>query len=328
MKRRLSLFFLCLGLQAQNFTFINPDCIIIFTFTAAGQTSPTSPNAGFDNRSTGCTTWVVNYTNSGFSALSVALQSAANSGGTPGSYSNGFPVQQTVLAGNNPMTNLTAGFVQVIGYNAWVRVTLASKTGTGVINGAAYGYRIPSAGLTPAGTTNVAITSPIGQQAMATSVSVAVASDQSDVPTNIDKYGGAAVTLGQKVMASSMPVAIASNQSAIPTTSAPSVACPNQALFNLSGSGNTQIVAASGSTKIYICHISFATGAPEDVKLTTGTGSNCASGTADLTGLYKSVSAIALDQELAPIITAASQALCISQSAVQALGGIVIYGQQ
>lgn len=105
-----------------------------------------------------------------------------------------------------------------------------------------------------------------------------------------------------------------------------SFACTNQASFNLSGSGNTQIVALSSSKNIRVCHISFSTTATEDIKFTNGTGSNCASGTADVTGLYKSVQSMALDfRNTSPLIVPVSNALCINQSATQALGGIVIY---
>jgi hypothetical protein len=72
--------------------------------------------------------------------------------------------------------------------------------------------------------TNVAqwggVATTLGQKAMAASVPVVIASDQSDVPVNLHKIGGAAYVLGQAVMASSAPVVIASNQTPIPVTPA------------------------------------------------------------------------------------------------------------
>ena len=104
--------------------------------------------------------------------------------------------------------------------------------------------------------------------------------------------------------------------------------CTNQASFNLTGSGNTQIIAASGATTIRICHLSFSTTAAEDIKVTRGTGSDCGTGTNDVTGLYKSVQGLALDfQPSAALRGAASGAICLNQSAVQNLGGIVIFAQ-
>jgi hypothetical protein len=106
------------------------------------------------------------------------------------------------------------------------------------------------------------------------------------------------------------------------------LSCPNQALFNLSGSGNTEIIPLSGSLVPYICSIYFSTTASEDVKLVVGTGANCAGAPADLSGLFKSILGLALDPNSAngPIRGVAANAICLNQSAVQALGGIVTYG--
>jgi len=52
----------------------------------------------------------------------------------------------------------------------------------------------------------------VGQKTSANSIPVVIASDQSDVGINIDKYGGTSTTLGQKVMTSSVPVTLASDQ--------------------------------------------------------------------------------------------------------------------
>lgn len=68
----------------------------------------------------------------------------------------------------------------------------------------------------------------LGQKVMASSLPVAIATDQGPIPVtiggaattavNIVQFGGTAVTLGQAVMATSLPVAIASNQSAVPVS--------------------------------------------------------------------------------------------------------------
>lgn len=117
----------------------NPDCQIFFTLSATGANS-----AVIDNRQNGCTSWNFNYINSGFSAVSVELQSAANNAGVPSTYGTGFPVQETVVSGSNPGTSTTAGFLWITGTNAWVRVHLTA-TGSGVVNGSVYGWRIPNA---------------------------------------------------------------------------------------------------------------------------------------------------------------------------------------
>lgn len=153
---------------------------------------------------------------------------------------------------------------------------------------------------------------------------------------NVNQWGGAATTLGQKVSASSVPVVLASDQSSFTIGSnitavngTTAYGCGSQALFNLSGSGDTQIIALSGSTVIRICHIDFSTTAAEDVKLTTGTGSNCGTSTANLTGLWKSVQSAAMDYgPFSPLVGVAANAVCLNQSVAQALGGVVIYDQR
>jgi len=106
-------------------------------------------------------------------------------------------------------------------------------------------------------------------------------------------------------------------------------ACNSQALFNLSSSGNTQIIAASGSNRTLICHLSISFASAVDAKVTQGTGSNCGSGTADVTGLYKNVVAQAFDWgPFAPLVGSASQAICLNSSANVVGGGIVIFTQQ
>lgn len=74
-----------------------------------------------------------------------------------------------------------------------------------------------------------------GQKTMALSLPVVIASDQSDVGVNVDKYGGTATTLGQKLMTASVPCVLASNQSALPVT-LPATG----SLLSSAGGGNNQ----------------------------------------------------------------------------------------
>jgi hypothetical protein len=126
----------------------NPDCQFYFTLTATGSLPAGS---GFDNRQQGCTTWTVNYVNSGFTGLTVTLQSAANVNGAAGAFSAGFPIQENSLSGSNAMTSTTGGFWWVQGTNAWVNVNLSGLSGSGVVNGSVFGWRIPGAAGTSAG---------------------------------------------------------------------------------------------------------------------------------------------------------------------------------
>jgi hypothetical protein len=129
--------------QTTTQTHDNPDCQFFFTFTAATNSLPTG--SGFDQRQQGCNTWSIVYFNSGFSALSLLFQSAPNNNGVAGNWGTGFPVQQTIVAGSNPQTNTTGGFLWIVGQNAFTRVQLTSATGSGIVTGAAFGWRIPNA---------------------------------------------------------------------------------------------------------------------------------------------------------------------------------------
>lgn len=183
---RVALVLYALSAHAQQIVVSQPDCVIFFSFTASGQTSPLAPNAGFSNLTNGCTTWNFSYANSGFSAVTLAFQSAPNVAGVAGSWTT-F-AGGTLISGINPNTNTTGTFTWIVGYNPWVRVALTAATGSGIVNGAIYGYRIPSAGSSSAATADV----------------------------NLKDVGGVAIALGQTTMAASLPVAIASNQSAVP----------------------------------------------------------------------------------------------------------------
>lgn len=57
----------------------------------------------------------------------------------------------------------------------------------------------------------------LGQTTMASSLPVAIASNQTAIASNLSQVGGSAIALGSTVAASSLPVVIASNQGAIPT---------------------------------------------------------------------------------------------------------------
>lgn len=104
--------------------------------------------------------------------------------------------------------------------------------------------------------------------------------------------------------------------------------CDKQAFVNLTDNSLTQVIALSGSTTIRVCHISFAAPAPADVKLRYGTGSNCGSGTTDLSALWKSVQSFDFTFPLgSPLKGVASNALCIIQTTSQAAGVMVVYGQ-
>lgn len=321
MKRRLLWFILFLlfyawfgrdGLHAQNVQ-IQPDCLFFANYTVTtnvitnvnGTATSASrfPSAGFNNGTTGCVSWTVVYYVTGVSALSLEIDEAPDNAGIPGTWatfantncSPGAVAAPCIVAGINPNTAITSASTTVTGYFKWVSVNLTGLTGTGHVNAFMYGCRsITCASLVlqaaSGSTGSVSISGPLGAHALTGSVAVSLPSDQIANPM-----------------------------------------CGSLATANLSGSGLTQVIAASGSTTVRICHLSLSTVASEDIKVSQGTGSNCATpGTpADLTGLYKSVTALAFDfGPFSPLTGSASQAICISQSIAQATGVTIIYDQR
>jgi len=131
---------------------VAPDCTIPFSFTAASQrTSPSFQN--FSSSSpVGCVVWVIGYRNQGFSALSLQVDSAADTtssgvhvpstwGAFSGAILDGNAASATTGPGINPNTDTNWGFTMLKGAPAWVSVTLVSVTGSGSISGTLLGWR-------------------------------------------------------------------------------------------------------------------------------------------------------------------------------------------
>lgn len=130
---------------------------------------------------------------------------------------------------------------------------------------------------------------------------------------NLTEVGGVAVSLGQKAMAASIPVTIANNQSTLnvqglnevgtgsplnvmtvgftdgANTQIPKVDSAGSVITTtldpcsgtkssvaISQATSTVLVSASASNRIYVCSLALIAGAAEIVALTQGTGSVCA----------------------------------------------------
>lgn len=306
----LALLLLSLPAIAQQTVVQQPDCVIFFAFTATGQTSPTAPNAGFSNLTNGCTTWNVSYNNSGFSALSLVFQSAPNVSGVAGSWSTFAGA--TLLSGVNPNTNTAGGFTWLTGYNAWVRVTLASSTGSGIINGAAYGYRIPSAGATGSGGGGV---QPVSGTVVANQGTPGVGAwptlaAQGSSPWVVD---GAAASGGAP---SGNPLWVSGLASgATGGFLYPITACDSSAVVTVSAAATTQIVALTSGRSIRVCSFSLSISLAGTAQWQTGTGSNCGTSNANLTGAYSIATGVTTAQGtgLGEIFKAPSSfALCLA----------------
>lgn len=98
--------------------------------------------------------------------------------------------------------------------------------------------------------------------------------------------------------------------------------------FTAGGAGANQIVALSANQAIRICHISFTNSVAINVSLVRGTGANCSTGTANVTGVYTNVTSLALD--LGPggaLRVPIGEALCINVSGAATVGGVVSFAQ-
>jgi hypothetical protein len=102
--------------------------------------------------------------------------------------------------------------------------------------------------------------------------------------------------------------------------------CSSQAAVTFNTAGTTQIVAAPSGGSIRICHLSFAGPATANIQFVSGTGANCGTGTANISGLYQNVSTLAFNLGIqSPITVPAGQGFCISSSNTTAFGGLIVY---
>lgn len=149
----------CFAQEQQPLTAVNGNCRVFFNLSVASsgaqatpwlpsQASPPAGSAGtslvIDNHQPGCYGWTMYVVPHGFSALSLSLQSAPdNSGGTaPGTWSTVAVCGGTECLGINPQTATTPAVTTTKKADAWFRVNLTSKTGTGSVEGVLYGYKV------------------------------------------------------------------------------------------------------------------------------------------------------------------------------------------
>jgi len=134
-------FLLTLGLFASFAWAQPPDCSIFFNFTAVGRYPATGFNSG--SLQTGCVGWILTYYSTGFTAVSLRLDSADDASGSPAAWGAfaGTVVSTTGCSITNPLTATTHGCLIENGANPWVSVNLQSVTGTGTIVGYAFGCR-------------------------------------------------------------------------------------------------------------------------------------------------------------------------------------------
>jgi hypothetical protein len=337
---------------------VTPDCVVTFNFTAAAQATP-NLSCGHNN-TVGIYDWHVLYFSTGFSALSLVVESAPDAGGVPGTW---VTFAGTLDSGVNPNTAITQADTRLHGYFPWNRVRLASVTGTGIIQGVFYGCRQP-------GCSNAQIAG------MISSVNLAQIGGFAVVMGGVNGSLGVGGLAANAAPVAGRPVLVAGsdgvdartlttftdgrlepafvsttlndtqpNASYFPGSNSGNalrsvsynfgfdgafwerqLVCPSSATFNITTSGDHQVIAASGTTRIYICDVSFSADAPSDFKLDTGTGADCVAGTAAITGLYKQT--VTFEVPFAGQLRGtAGQALCVNFGTSVNVGGTITYVQ-
>jgi hypothetical protein len=119
---------------------------------------------------------------------------------------------------------------------------------------------------------------------------VTIATDQANLTTplniNAAQINGVTPLMGAgNTGTGSHRVTIATDQAAVTTRAANSnaiISCDANAKLNMTTATTTEIVALSGSTRIYVCSYSILTSAAANVKFVDGTGSNCATSQSDV----------------------------------------------
>jgi hypothetical protein len=102
------------------------------------------------------------------------------------------------------------------------------------------------------------------------------------------------------------------------------------AAINVSTATTTQLVALSGTTKIYVTGLTVVAGGTGNITFVYGTGSACGTGTTSLSGAIPLIAnaGLSLGSGLgAVLMVPAGQALCITTSAAVQMSGFVTYAQ-
>lgn len=105
--------------------------------------------------------------------------------------------------------------------------------------------------------------------------------------------------------------------------------CPNSAVVNVTAAATTQLVALSGSTNIRVCSVAITMSAAGTAQFVSGTGANCGTGTANVTGAFTLATGtpLALSAANGSLFRAgASNALCLA-AVTGNVTGVISYAQ-
>lgn len=232
-------------------------------------------------------------------------------------------VRDALPAGDNDIGNVDlelAGNAASVGNGAsgsqTLRVTIASDS-----SGTLSGIGNISTSVTP-GTGATHLGKAIGGAVGATDTGVAALAQRDDVLTALSDPDGDYVPRRVNAYGAQWAIGDLCGSDAV-----------QSADINLSaGTGNTEIVALSGSTVIYVCGFNWTVGGDATVQWITGTGTACATGETDKETFTTSATigyGIANPNNgSVQFKGAAGEALCVERSASVALTGRVTYVQR
>jgi hypothetical protein len=296
MKKLLLILLFIPALCAQQ-TRIQPDCTLgSVVLNGAALTS-----GNFDNRpnsvNTGppCTFWSLSYSAQPTvtSTTTIQIREAPDNNGSPGPF--------TSIAAASTLPSANVNFSTGTDYYPWIQVHLSAYSGSGNIAATLNGYR-----------NNPGSGSGGGGGGGCTAPCVVIGPDAPGATPTQSPVQAAGVDGNGKIL--------------------PLQACTLSATFSASTSGLMQVIAASGSAVIRICHwdatITDPSATPTSLQLEYGTGTDCGTNTAQLSGVMSNILSLAMDYgPEASLLTPASQAICLKLGGSIAYTGTLVYAQ-
>lgn len=101
--------------------------------------------------------------------------------------------------------------------------------------------------------------------------------------------------------------------------------------ISIASATTAELVPAVAGQSIFVTHYNFVSAGTASVKLVTGTGANCATGRADLTGNYALTASAGVDAGSGLGVLAIAppgRALCITNSAAVGVYGLLSFAQR
>ena len=107
----------------------------------------------------------------------------------------------------------------------------------------------------------------------------------------------------------------------------PPIQCNAAAQYSSSVAGTTQLVPLATGKAIYICGYDISAAAGSTLQLVYGTGSNCGTGTANVTPAFTPTNTNDSSPFFRGLLVPLSNALCLTQTGAVAVQALVFYGQ-